>query len=312
MKPKNGIILFICAFIWGVAFVGQDAASEFVDPFTFSCVRFSIASVILFAASVVYDYIVIAAARRKGEEPPSMTREGVKTLVLGGVLCGAALFGLSLFQQFGFMDPAMTSGKAGFLTATYILMVPLIRIVQKKIPPLNVWIGVALALVGLYFLCISGNMTLSWGDGLVLTCAFVNSFHILFVERFSPRCNPVKLCFIQCLVVSLLSMPFMFLVEKPSAAAIGQAMPPILFCAVMSSCVAYCMQLFGQRGVNPTPAAMIMSLESVFSVLAGAVVLQQYLPLRQILGCIILFVAMILAQLPPFREWKRKTRRTLD
>lgn len=305
MKVKNGIILFICAFIWGVAFVGQDAASEYVSPFTFSCIRFGIAAVLLFLASIAYDYYVIKSCGKKGEEPQKCEPKRVMTLLTAGVLCGVALFALSLFQQFGFMDPKMTSGKAGFLTATYILIVPIFRIFQKKIPSLNVWIAVALGLVGLYYLCISENFELSWGDGLVLICAVANSFHILIVEKFSPHCNPVKLCLIQCTLVSVLSMPFMFILEQPSGDSIASAMPAILFCAVMSSTIAYCLQLFGQRGVNPTPAAMIMSLESVFSALAGAVVLAQILPLRQIIGCIILFVAIILAQLPPFSKWGR-------
>ena len=306
MKLKNGIILFVCAFIWGVAFVGQDAADEFVAPFTFNCLRFGIGAIFLFLVSLV----MVPLKRFRREKSPKQELEETKTdyrvLFLAGTLCGVALFGLSFFQQYGFVDPKMTSGKAGFLTATYILMVPLVRLFQKKIPGINVWVGVFLGLFGLYFLCISEEFEFSWGDAMVLSCALVNTFHILLVEKFSPKCDPVKLCALQCAVVSILNLPFMFFVDKPALVDIGSAMPAILFCAIMSSGIAYCLQLFGQRNVNPTPAAMIMSLESVFSAIAGAVVLGQILPMRQIVGCVILFAAILLAQLPSPRLFNRK------
>ena len=289
-KVTSSLLLMLTALIWGIAFVAQQAGMEYVGPFTFNGVRSIIGAVTLLPLIAFRGY----KQQRTGLKPVEESR---KTLWTGGLCCGVALFAASNFQQFGLQFT--TVGKSGFLTALYIVIVPVLGLFSKKRLGLPVWVSVALALAGIYLLCMtSERFALTKGDTLVLICAFLFSIHILVIDRFAGRCDSVKMSCIQFFVCGLLSMICMFLFETPSFHAIGQAYISILYAGALSCGVAYTLQIIGQRYVVPTVASLILSLESVFAVLAGWILLGQNMSMRETAGCLLVFIAIILAQLP--------------
>ncbi len=292
---RNPALLFLTAVIWGVAFVAQSVGMEYVGAFTFNFTRCILGGIVLIPCIYLLD------KRKEKEEPTSGNGRGSdaqnrRTLLIGGVCCGTALCIASNLQQFGIKYT--TVGKAGFITAMYIVLVPLFGIFLKKKVGLKVWISVALAVAGLYLLCITEGFSLGWGDFLVLLCAGVFSVHILVIDYFSPKVDGVKMSCIQFFVCGLLSGVGMLICEKPELHAILRAWLPILYAGVMSCGVAYTLQIVGQKGMNPTVASLILSLESVVSVLAGWILLGQSLSARELAGCVLMFAAIILAQLP--------------
>lgn len=288
-RLKNTIsaaLLVLTALIWGVAFVAQSVGSEHVGPFTFLSSRSLIAGVAL---------LPLIAARRRTSPAPK-TPADRKNLWIGGLLCGCALTVASAFQQIGIAET--TVGKAGFITALYIVIVPLFGLFLKKRIPLMVWLGVALAAVGMYLLCITEGFSISRGDFFVLLCAACYSVHILVIDHFSPRVDGVRMACIQFFTCGILSGIVMLIAEKPTAEVLVAAWLPILYAGLLSSGVGYTLQIVAQKNVPPTIASLLMSLESVFSVLAGWVLLGQSLSLRELLGCVLVFTAILLAQLP--------------
>ena len=219
-----------------------------------------------------------------------------KTLLIGGICCGAALGVASSLQQIGILHT--TVGKAGFITTFYIIIVPIIGLFFKKRCGLNVWIGVVFALAGLYFLCITEGFSIGYGDTMVFLCALAFSIHILVIDHFTGLVDGVKMSCIQFFVAAIVSGIGMVLFENPDFGNILAAWLPILYAGALSSGVGYTLQIIGQKGMNPTIASLILSLESVISVLAGMVVLGESLTSREILGCVLMFIAIILAQLP--------------
>ena len=217
-------------------------------------------------------------------------------MIIGGICCGIALFVASTFQQFGVKYT--TVGKAGFITAMYIILVPILGIFLKKKVGIRIWISVLIAVAGLYLLCMTEGFRLEMGDALVLICALCFSIHILVIDHFSPLVDGVRLSCVQFVVAGTLGCLCMFLFENPDITLILQAWKPILYAGAMSSGVAYTLQIVGQKGMNPTVASLIMSLESVISAIAGFILLKQSMSLREVMGCVIMFVAIILAQLP--------------
>lgn len=283
---KSPLLLFLAAFIWGVAFVAQSVGMDYVGPFTFNAVRSVIGGVALLPC-------IVLLGRR---EPKEEKKEDPKTLLIGGILCGIVLCIASNLQQIGINYT--TVGKAGFITAMYIVLVPILGIFLKKRAGVKVWISVVLAVAGLYLLCMTEKLSLGKGDALVLLCALMFAVHILVIDYFSPKVDGVKLSCIQFLVCGVLSAIPMFLFEKPEMGAICSAWLPILYAGIFSSGVGYTLQVIGQKNMDPTVASLILSLESVISVLAGWVLLKQQLSGRELLGCVVMFVAIILAQLP--------------
>lgn len=293
-KMKNSFLLLLTAFIWGVAFVAQSVGGEAVGCFTFNGVRSLIGALVLLP---VIRFLDAQKKRELGEEKFLQQKGDQKTLLLGGVCCGIMLCIASNFQQFGISFT--TVGKAGFITAMYILIVPVLGLFMKKKVGIKVWLGVALSMAGLYMLCMTKeSISLSKGDFLVLVCAGFFSLHILMIDHFSPKCDGVRLSCIQFFVCGLLSMIIAFIFETPNVRAILSGWLPILYAGVMSCGVAYTLQIIGQKNMDPTVASLILSLESVFSVLAGWLILNQTLSMREFWGCVLMFLAIILAQLP--------------
>lgn len=296
MKLKNAILLFITAAIWGVAFVAQSVGMDYVGPLTFNCVRSLMGGVVLIPLCLFMDRRKHAAENGSAESQAARAAER-KTLITGGICCGLALCLASNFQQFGIQYT--TVGKAGFITACYIVIVPVIGLFfGKKCSPFMA-LAVVLSLAGLYLLCMTGgNGGINRGDILVLICAFLFSVHIMVIDHFSPMVDGVKMSCIQFFVSGILSGAGMLLFEEPQLGRILEAWMPILYAGIMSCGVAYTLQIVGQKGVNPTVASLILSLESSISVLAGWAILGQQLSSREILGCVLMFGAIILAQIP--------------
>lgn len=302
LKWKNVILLFLAAFIWGVAFVAQSVGMDYVEPFTFNGIRCLIGSVFLLPCIYFFD-------RFKGEEEKEKIQKNRKTLWVAGTVCGVILFVATNSQQIGLQYTS--AGKAGFITALYIVFVPIIGIFLKKKCRWNVWLSVFIAIVGFYLLSITDGVHLSKGDFFVFICALVFPFHIWTVNHYAPLLDGVRLSCIQFLVCGVLSGICMFLFETPKMGAIFSAWAPILYAGILSCGVAYTLQIVGQRDFNPTIASLLMSFESVFSVLAGWVLLGQALSRREIIGCVLIFAGVILAQIP-VRDRKKKEQISLQ
>ena len=286
-RMKNNILLVLTALIWGCAFVAQSVGMDYVGPFTFNMARFLIGAIVLLPVIWFMD-----RQRKTGAEKGA----GQKTLIIGGICCGIALAVASTLQQWGILFT--TVGKAGFITAMYIVIVPLLGIfIGKKVRPLIIGC-VAIAVVGFYFLCMTESLRLGLGDFLVLLCAIAFSIHILVIDHFSPKVDGVKMSAIQFLTAAIISAVPTLLWEQPVFTKILQAWQPVLYAGVMSCGVAYTLQIIAQKNADPTVASLLLSLESVFSVLAGWVLLGQGLSLKEMFGCVLIFCAIILAQLP--------------
>ena len=297
MTGKNTLMLFLTAFIWGTAFVAQSVGMDYIGPFTFTCVRSLIGGIFLIPCICFLDKW---RAKNDGAERQKKAdrKEEKKNVILGGICCGLALCVASNLQQIGIQYT--TVGKAGFITACYIIIVPVIGIfLRKKCSPF-IWIAVILSLCGLYLLCLTPGEGFAIGKGelLVLVCAFLFSIHILVIDHFSPLVDGVKMSCIQFFVCGILSGIPALLLEKPDLTDILAAKVPVLYAGIMSCGVAYTLQIIGQKNMNPTVASLILSLESCISVIAGWLILGQNLNSREIGGCILMFGAIILAQLP--------------
>lgn len=290
---KNSLLLLLTATIWGVAFVAQSVSMDYIGGFTFNAIRNIIGAITLVPVILIFSKQDPAA-----DQNPADRQKARKTLITGGICCGILLCLASNFQQFGIKYT--TVGKAGFITACYIIIVPIIGIFLKKKCSPFIWIAVLLSLGGLYLLCISPGegFSIGKGDTLVLICAVVFSFHILTVDHFSPLVDGVKMSCIQFLVCGILSGIPALIFENPNITNILQAWMPILYAGILSCGVAYTLQIVGQKGMNPTVASLIMSLESCISVIAGWLILGQNLSSREIFGCVLMFGAIMLAQLP--------------
>ncbi|MDY4207995.1 MAG: DMT family transporter [Lachnospiraceae bacterium] len=293
MRPKNAFMLILTAFIWGTAFVAQSVGMDYLGPFTFNGVRSLIGGVALIPC-------IWLLQKLNDKSEPVTEERNRKDLLIGGISCGVLLFAASSLQQVGIQYT--TAGKAGFITAFYIVFVPVLGIFLGKKTGWKVWTAVILALAGLYFLCITEKFTIGKGDIFLFACALVFSIHILVIDYFSPKVEGVKMSCIQFLVCGIISLPFMFLLETPRMGAIVDAAWPLLYAGVLSCGVAYTLQIIGQKNVNPAIASLILSLESCFSVLAGWVILGEKLSVCESIGCILMFAAIILAQLPDKKD----------
>lgn len=327
-KLKYNFLLMLAALIWGSAFVAQSVGMDYLGPFTFNSVRSFMGSLVLLPVIFFLDRQKktgegeavreegdaagrIAAGKngKKNGGPDAAWKNAGKAasgsdesmqrrrvLITGGVCCGVILTVSTSLQQIGLVYT--TAGKAGFITALYILIVPLLGLFLGKKVGGKTWVGVALAVVGMYLLCIKEGFSISYGDFMVLLCAFVFSLHILTVDYFSPKVDGVRLSCIQFFVCGCLCAVPMALFERPEIHQILQAWLPLAYAGVLSSGVAYTLQIITQKHLNPTVASLLMSLESVFAALTGWLILKERLSPKELLGCVLVFAAIILAQLP--------------
>lgn len=287
---KSSLILLLTATIWGVAFVAQSVGMEYIGPFTFNAIRCVLGGLVLIP-------VILVLKKKKETGAENQEKEDKKTLWAGGIACGVILCIASNLQQFGIMEASV--GKSGFFTALYIVMIPVIGIFIGKRPGIKLWFCVALAVVGMYLLCMKdGSFTIERADIMLLLCALTFSFHILVVDYFSPKVDGVKMSCIQFFVCGVLSAVGMLFTETPDISNIQAAWLPLLYAGLLSCGVGYTLQIVGQKGINPVIASLIMSLESVISALAGWVILGQVLSPKEILGCVLMFVAIIITQIP--------------
>lgn len=288
MKTKNALILLLTAFIWGTAFVAQSMGMDHMGPYTFNGVRCIIGGIALLPCIWILNRMNPDSARQiKGTK---------RDLIVGGIICGVLLCAASSLQQVGIQYT--TAGKAGFVTAFYIVLVPVLGIFLKQKTGWKVWTAVAIALFGLYFLCITETFTIGKGDVYVFFCALLFSAHILVIDHFSPKVDGVKMSCIQFFVAGIISLVPMFALETPTLEGITLTWGPLLYAGVLSCGVAYTLQIIGQKNMNPSIASLILSLEACISVLAGWIILGEQLSAREMFGCALMLGAIVLAQMP--------------
>lgn len=299
---RNTFLLFLTACIWGLAFVSQSKGMEYMDPFTFNGVRSILGAAVL---------LIFLGVRTKVTGKSLKNLDWKVTLRAGG-LCGIALTIATTVQQFGIVYTSV--GKAGFITTLYIIFVPMAGILFRKKVPFVVWVAAVMAAIGMYLLCITESFTVNIGDILVFICAIFFTAHIMIVDFFSPKTDGVVISCIQFLVCGIICMTCAFIWGQPTVGAITSGAGSLLYAGIMSCGVAYTLQIVGQNGVNPTVAALLLSLESVVATIGGFLAYKwgflatdQSMTTRQIAGCIVVFGAVVLVQLP--REWfQRKSR----
>ena len=303
---KSAMVQNLCAvlaaMIWGFAFVSQSVGAEHLGTFTLNASRAVIAAVFLLGLTLVLRKVRGERWADSVEKNPKYFRE----LLTGGVCCGTALTIATNLQQKGI--ETTTSGKAGFLTAMYIVMVPLLGLALKKRVGKSVWLGVAAAVAGLYFLCMQENFTVAAGDVYLMLCAVFFAVQILLVDHFVAKVDSVELSMIQFATVAVISAVLMMATETLSIPALQAAAGPILYLGILSSGVGYTLQIVAQKGSNPTVISLLMSLESVFAVIGGALFLQDRLSGREYFGCLLMLAAVVLAQLPEKKPVSRENR----
>lgn len=290
-EMKGNILLLITALIWGSAFVAQSVGMEHIGAFTFQCTRSLVGSAVLVPVFLIKD-----AAKKRSGACAEAKKSSRATLWKAGVICGIIMTIASNLQQVGIQYT--TAGKAGFITALYIVIVPVLGLFMGKKPSARIWLCIAMALVGLYLLSMTGGFRLSKGDTLVLLCAVAFSFHIVTVDHYVSLVDGVKLSCIQFMVCGVLSGIMMLIFERPTLSGLAAAAGSVLYAGVLSCGVGYTFQIIGQKYTKPTVASLLMSLESVFAVIAGMLVLHEIPAARETVGCVIMFAAIIITQLP--------------
>ena len=291
-KYISTALLFVAAVIWGFAFAAQDAASD-MGAFTLGFARSIVAGVFLVGVVIIFDKLL-------GTGRQLFSRRGIdvnKTELISGSIIGVVLVVASAFQQIG-INSGTDGGKAAFITALYVVLVPVYALALKKRAPINVWISIATAVVGFYFLCIKSDLTVAPSDLLVIGASMIFPIHILTIDHFSPKCDGIRMSMVQFFTASVLNLVIALIAEGP--AQFGMIIPnmmPILYLGIGSSGIAYTLQILGQKGVNPAAASIILALESVFGIIGTALFLGQMLTPREYLGCAIVLVAVVFSQI---------------
>lgn len=300
-KLLSPLLLLLTAAIWGFAFSAQKAAEQ-IPPFALGALRSAVAAVFLTFAVIVFDKIThTGRSLFSREKKIDITR----TELIGGMICGTALTLASFFQQAG-MNSGADAGKTSFITALYVVLVPVYALFLGKRAKLHVWISVVIAAVGFYFLCITDSFSIEIHDLTVFICALVFPLHIIFIDIFSPRCDGIRMSLVQFVTATVLNLLLMLVFEDvPAPVAVFENLFSILFLGIGSSGIAYTLQIIGQKNYDPTAASIIMSLESVFGVIGSALFLGERMSAREYIGCIIVFAAVILSQLPAREKTKK-------
>ncbi len=298
---KSIAMLFLTALIFGTTFVAQQQGMDYIGPFTYITARSVIGAIFLFISALLFDKADKGSTDFSFRN--SLKRFQNKNLVVGGVLCGIVMFTATSFQQVGLMYT--TVGKAGFLTSLYIVIVPIFGLIFRKKVHKIIWFCVAIAVVGMYFLCMTDDFSISIGDFLVFMCAVMFSVHFMLLDKYSPIVDCVRMSCIQFVVCGLISLVTSVMFETITLEGIIAAWFPIMYAGVFSSGIAFTLQSLAQRDTSPFVASLIVSLESVVSVLAGFVLLGETLTTREITGCVLIFVAIIFAQVPDYLNSKK-------
>lgn len=291
-RLKQTVLPVITALIWGTAFVAQDVCSDHIPAMTFNALRFFIA--------VAFLLIIKALLRAFGRSLPLATEERPayrKRLLIAAALCGCALAVASILQQAG-MTLGTDSGKSGFITALYVVLVPIGGLfLKKRVKPIF-WLALALAVIGLYLLCVGGKLTLALGDLLTLLCAVAFTVQILLIDRFAPGLDSIDFCCTEFIFAGIVSLAGAILFESPTADGVRACILPLLYVAVFSSGVAYLLQIVAQREGDAALVTILFSLEAVFSAIASAIILHQRMTAREYIGCALVFAAVLIAQAP--------------
>ncbi len=303
MKTKSKLfgplLLISAAMIWGLSFVAQDEGMNHVEGFTFNGIRMIIGS------AVLLPFIIFRSKRNPEKQTKEQKKNTIKATVIGILPVGICLFLGSTLQQFAFNYTE--TGKIGFLTALYMIFVPIIGLFIKKKPTFTIWIGVALGLIGMYFLCVGASKSFSIGKGelLAIGCAVAYAVHILVIDKFGQKIDSIVLSCGQFFITGVISCILMFIFEKPSFESILNAAIPILYSGVLSSGIGFTIQIVGQKYTDPTIAAMLLCLESVFAVLFAFIMPpHETLQTVEYIGCVIIFAAIIIAQINPKKKLK--------
>jgi len=301
---KSDLLFLLTAAIWGFAFVAQRAGMEFVGPFTFNGIRFALGSISLLPL------LLLKGNQRKNTD--DFKNSWSQDLLISGLLLGFVLFLAATFQQVGMVYTS--AGKAGFITGLYVILVPVISIFMKKKTSVNIWVGAIIAVFGLYFLSVKENFGIENGDLLVLASALFFAIHILLISNFSPRMSAIRLSIVQFAVCSMLSLSTAFFTETIILENILKAAIPIIYGGVFSVGVAYTLQIVGQKHAHASAASIILSLESVFAVLGGWLILSEQLSTRGMAGCLLMLLGMVLSQINPgiFKVSFSKKNKTLS
>lgn len=292
---RGSICLLLCTVIWGAAFVAQSVGMDHIGPFTFQAVRCLLALIGLLP-------VIVIADRFKKDGKTFQSRWADKKLWRTGILCGIPLFLATSLQQIGLMDT--DAGKSAFLTAMYIVIVPVIGLLLRK--PMSGWVplSVVLAVVGLYCLSCVGVTRISFGDAVLLGCALMFAVQIIFIDLWAGELDPLRLNWIQAFVCAVFSAIAMLLFEEPTLQTVWACRLPLAYAGILSLGVAYALQIMGQKDLPPAAASLIMSLESVFAVLFGCLLLEETMSKWEWIGCGLMFTAVILSQLPSKRAKK--------
>lgn len=295
---KQNSLALIAALIWGTAFVAQDLCAGFISPFAFNALRSGVAVVVL----GIFLLIRRGVQKKKG----TYRKENRKALWLGGLLCGFFLALAANLQQFGITADS-GAGKAGFLTAMYVVLVPIIGLFLGKKNGITVWIGVALMAVGMYFLCVKGDFSIAPADLFLIACSVAFALQVIAVDYFAQKVDGIALSWVQFLFVMLFSAVFALIFDRSfSFQGVFSCLLPLLYVGVLSNGIAYTLQNVAQKDANPTVVSLIFSLESIFSVAAGAILLQEVLSFREYVGCALMLVAVVLSQIPVPSLGKKK------
>ena len=289
---KANILLLLTAAIWGLAFVAQKVGAEYVGAFTFNGIRFALGSISLIP--------LILLLNKKKENNDAKKEEGgnsLKHTIRAGIIVGCALFIATSLQQTGVMYT--TAGKAGFITGLYMVIVPILGLFLKQKVNNTTWIGIVIAIIGLYLLSINEDFSISKGDLLVLIGSVGWAIHILLIDNFTKKIDPLKLSSIQFATCSILSLLVAFIFEDINMVGISAALVPILYGGLLSVGVAYTLQVVAQKNAKPSHAAILLSMESVFGAIGGAMFLGERIGSRGLVGCVLIFIAIIVSQLKP-------------
>lgn len=282
----GSVMLFMAALVWGLAFVAQRYGAGLIDSISLNEVRYIIGAAVLVPVFLILD----AVKKKRGDEVLPFNRD----TVIGGALCGVILMVSTMSQQFGL--ETTSAGKAGFITALYIVIVPVMGLLARRRTPMLSWFAIVIALFGFWLMCVTDDFSINAGDLLVLGCAFTFSFQIIFIDVFAGTSDPIKFTFVQFATCAVCGFPLMAANGFPTWSAIESCWIPLVYMGVLSSGFAYTMQVAGQKKVSPEIATLIMSLESVFALLGGAVILKEENSVKVLVGCMLVFVAVFLAQ----------------